>query len=117
MSRNRSEIAAEFTWNLNDIFTSWEQWDAARALLESRIEEYASLKGTLAQGEHQILKAFQLNDDLGKLAYTVYFYPSLRHDEDQRDNSERAPPASAGAHGALAGSDGLVQSGIADNSH
>ncbi len=90
MSRERSEIAAEFTWNLNDIFTSWKQWDAARALLESRIDEYAALKGTLAQGAGRILKAFQLNDDLGKLAYTVYFYPSLRHDEDQRDNTVNA---------------------------
>jgi len=90
VSRERSEIAAEFTWNLDDIFTSWEQWDAARALLESRIDEYAALKGTLAQGADRILKAFELNDDLGKLAYTVYFYPSLRYDEDQRDNSVNA---------------------------
>jgi oligoendopeptidase F len=90
VSRNRSEIAAEFTWNLDDIFKSWEEWDAARALLESRIDEYAALRGTLAQGADRILKAFQLNDDLGKLAYTVYFYPSLRHDEDQRDNAVNA---------------------------
>jgi oligoendopeptidase F len=85
--RNRAEIAAEFTWNLDDIFTSWEAWDAARALLESRIDEYAALKGTLAEGGHRLLSAFQLNDDLGKLAYTVYFYPSLKYDEDQRDNT------------------------------
>lgn len=90
MSRERSEIAAEFTWNLDDIFTSWDQWDAARAMLESRVDEYAAFKGTLAQGADRILKAFQLNDDLGKLAYTVYFYPSLKHDEDQRDNSVNA---------------------------
>lgn len=90
MSRTRAEIAPEFTWNLDDIFTTWEAWDAARAMLESRIDEYASLKGTLATGAGQILKAFQLNDDLGKLAYTVYFYPSLKYDEDQRDNAVNA---------------------------
>jgi oligoendopeptidase F len=90
VSRNRAEIAPEFTWNLDDIFKSWEDWDAARALLESRIDEYAALKGTLAQGGHRLLSAFQLNDDLGKLAYTVYFYPSLRYDEDQRDNTVNA---------------------------
>lgn len=90
MSRNRADIAREFTWNLDDIFTSWEAWDAARARLESRIEEYAALKGTLAEGGHRLLTAFQLNDDLGKLAYTVYFYPSLKYDEDQRDNAVNA---------------------------
>jgi oligoendopeptidase F len=90
MSRNRSEIAQEFIWNLNDIFPTWEAWDAARQRLESRIDEYAALKGTLKQGANRLLSAFHLNDALGKLAYTVYFYPSLKYDEDQRDNSVNA---------------------------
>lgn len=90
MSRNRSEIAPEFTWNLNDIFPDWSTWEAALKTLESRIADYAALKGTLAEGGHRLLAAFQLNDELGKLAYTVYFYPSLKYDEDQRDNSVNA---------------------------
>ncbi len=90
MSRNRSEIAAEFTWNLTDIFPSWDAWDDARKRLEARIDEYAALKGTLHQGGDRLLSAFRLNDDLGKLAYTVYFYPSLKYDEDQRDNTVNA---------------------------
>jgi oligoendopeptidase F len=90
MSRNRSEIAAEFTWNLNDIFPDWPAWEAALKALEAKIDEYAAFKGTLAQGGHRLLSAFQLNDTLGKLAYTVYFYPSLKYDEDQRDNSVNA---------------------------
>ena len=90
MSRNRSDIAPEFTWNLDDIFPNWDAWDAARLGLESRIDEYAALKGTLKQGAERLLSAFHLNDALGKLAYTVYFYPSLKYDEDQRDNSVNA---------------------------
>ena len=90
MSRNRSDIATEFTWNLADIFPSWEAWDEARKTLESRIDEYAALKGTLSQGGDRLLSAFHLNDALGKLAYTVYFFPSLKYDEDQRDNSINA---------------------------
>lgn len=90
MSRDRSDIAPEFTWNLDDIFPNWDAWDAARLGLESRIDEYAALKGTLKQGAERLLSAFHLNDALGKLAYTVYFYPSLKYDEDQRDNSVNA---------------------------
>ena len=90
MSRNRSEIAPEFTWNLNDIFPDWSAWESALKTLEARIADYAALKGTLAEGGHRLLMAFQLNDELGKLAYTVYFYPSLKYDEDQRDNSVNA---------------------------
>ena len=90
MSRNRSEIAPEFTWNLTDIFPNWEAWDVARKTLEQKIDDYAALKGVLAEGGHRLLAAFQLNDELGRLTYTVYFYPSLKYDEDQRDNAINA---------------------------
>ena len=49
-----------------------------------------ALKGTLAQGPDRLLAAMQLNDRLGQLAYKVYFYPSLKYDEDQRDNQVNA---------------------------
>lgn len=90
MSRNRAEIAPEFTWNLTDIFPNWEAWDVARKTLEQKIDDYAALKGVLAEGGHRLLSAFRLNDELGRLAYTVYFYPSLKYDEDQRDNAINA---------------------------
>lgn len=89
-SRVRAEIPSEFTWNLADIYPSWEAWEADREVFEQRISEYAALKGTLAQGAGQLRKAFQLNDAMGRLAHMVYFYPSLRYDEDQRDNTINA---------------------------
>ena len=51
--------------------------------------EYAALKGTLAAGPDRLLAAYRLNDALGQLAYRVYYYPSLKFDEDQRDNAVR----------------------------
>jgi oligoendopeptidase F len=84
--RTRADIAESHKWNLEDIFPDWTSWDAARAQLEQRIGEYAALKGTLARGADRLLTAYRLNDELGQLAYKVYFYPSLRYDEDQRDN-------------------------------
>jgi oligoendopeptidase F len=89
-SRNRAEIEAQDKWNLDDIYPNWAAWDVARADLERLIGDYAALKGTLAQGPHPLLAAMQLNDRLGQLAYKVYFYPSLRYDEDQRDNDVNA---------------------------
>ena len=88
--RNRAEIDDQHKWNLTDIYPDWTSWEAARAELERRIGDFAALKGTLAQGPDQLLAAFKLNDDLGQLAYKVYFYPSLKYDEDQRDNQINA---------------------------
>ncbi|HUR21029.1 MAG TPA: oligoendopeptidase F [Vicinamibacterales bacterium] len=89
-SRNRADIPVEYTWNLADIYPDWETWEADRAVLDARIDEYAALKGTLAQGPGQLLKAFELGDAMGKLAHTVYYFPSLKYDEDQRNNDINA---------------------------
>ena len=89
-TRNRGEIPESHKWNLDDIYPDWTAWEAARADLERRIAEYASLKGTLSQGPDRLLAFYELNDTLGQLAYKVYFFPSLKYDEDQRDNQVNA---------------------------
>src|SRR6266545_3803942 len=89
-SRNRGDIPDRFKWNVNDIFQSWEEWDAAYKQLEGGISKYAELKGTLAQGPSRLLEAFRQSETLGQLAYRVWYYPSLQHDEDQRDNTINA---------------------------
>ena len=89
-SRNRADIPVEYTWNLADIYSDWQAWEADRGQLELKIDEYAALKGTLGQGPEQLLTAFRQSDALGKLAHTVYYFPSLKYDEDQRDNDINA---------------------------
>jgi oligoendopeptidase F len=89
-SRRREEIPERFKWNLTDIFEGWPEWEAAYKRLESGIERYAALQGTLAGGPERLLDAFKLSEELGQLAYRVWYFPSLRYDEDQRDNTVNA---------------------------
>ncbi len=89
-SRKRLEIPERFKWNLDDIFTGWDAWDTAFKTLDAGIDRYAALKGTIAQGPDRLLAAFRLSEELGQLAYRVWYFPSLRYDEDQRDNSVNA---------------------------
>jgi len=89
-TRNRLEIPDRFKWNLLDIFQNWDEWGAGYSTLETGIERYATFKGTLAQGPGRLLEAFKLSEQLGQLAYRVWYFPSLRYDEDQRDNSVNA---------------------------
>ena len=89
-TRNRVELPDKFKWNLDDIFTNWDDWSAAFSRLEQGIERYAALKGTLSQGPERLLEAFRLSEELGQLAYRVWYFPSLRYDEDQRDNAVNA---------------------------
>ena len=89
-SRNRPEIHERFKWNVSDIFPSWEAWESGYKALEAGVDRYATLKGTLASGPAALLEAFKLSEDLGQLAYRVWYYPSLQYDEDQRDNTVNA---------------------------
>jgi oligoendopeptidase F len=89
-TRKREDIDSQFKWTLEDIFPTWEAWESAYASLEQKIDEYASLRGSLASGGPALRRAFELADDIGQLEYRVWYYPSLRYDEDQRDNTVNA---------------------------
>ena len=86
-SRRREDVPDRFKWKLADIFPSWEAWEAGYKQLEADIARYAALKGTLAGGPDKLLETFRLSEEMGQLAYRVWYYPSLQYDEDQRDNA------------------------------
>jgi oligoendopeptidase F len=88
--RDRSEIADRFKWNLEDIFHDWAEWQRAYDELEVKIGAYAALQGTLEKGADRLLAAMKMSDDIGQLTYKVWYFASLKHDEDQRDNQINA---------------------------
>ena len=88
--RNRDQIAERFKWNLSNIFSDWDAWQAAYAELDQQITAFAALQGTLAQGGDRLLAALKLRDDIGQLEYKVWYYASLWYDQDQRDNQINA---------------------------
>jgi oligoendopeptidase F len=88
--KSRTEIADKFKWNLRHIFPDWDAWQAAYSELDTRIGQYAELQGTLAKGGDRLLAAMKLSDDIGQLTYRVWYFASLKYDEDQRDNQANA---------------------------
>ncbi|MCP4707805.1 MAG: oligoendopeptidase F family protein, partial [Planctomycetes bacterium] len=82
----RDEIPAKYKWNLSDIYPDWATWEAGLAELETIMDRYAGLQGTLVQGADKLLYAFELSDSLGMLAYKVYRYPALSSVTDTRNN-------------------------------
>jgi len=85
-TRNRAEIPDICKWDLAPIFATWGDWRAAYARLETLIAAFANRRGSLGEGPAPLLAALQAVDELGHLAYAVWYYPALKHDEDQRDN-------------------------------
>lgn len=86
----RSEVDPAHTWDLSAIFPSWEAWEAAVADLEARIGEFTAFAGTLGTSGARLRDALEAHDAIGQLSYRVWYYPSLTHDQDQRDNASAA---------------------------
>src|SRR5436309_12410335 len=88
--RDRHDIPERFKWNLSHIYADWSEWQAAYDELETKIAAYAALQGTLSKGADRLLAAMKLSDDIGQLTYKVWYFASLKYDEDQRDNTINA---------------------------
>jgi oligoendopeptidase F len=88
--RDRADIPDRFKWNLTHIYNDWSEWQAAYDALETKIAAYAALQGTLSQGADRLLAAMKLSDDIGQVTYKVWYFASLKYDEDQRDNQINA---------------------------
>ncbi|RJP78880.1 MAG: oligoendopeptidase F [Candidatus Zixiibacteriota bacterium] len=87
---NRADVPPQYTWNLADIYPSWEAWEADLRIMQERMNQYVALKGTLFQGSEQVLKAYRLGDEIGMLAEKVMHYPALSFDLNQKDNAINA---------------------------
>jgi oligoendopeptidase F len=88
--RDRAAVEERYTWQLNDIFAGWTEWEAACRALSDAIDRFSALQGTLGQGGERLLEALQTMDAAGQLAYKVWYFVALKYDEDQRDNEANA---------------------------
>jgi oligoendopeptidase F len=83
----RSEIAREYTWDLETIFPINEDWDGAFKALQQSIPELEALKGTLAQSGQALLAVLQKHDELFEKLETLFVYASMRKDEDTTNST------------------------------
>lgn len=96
-SRQRADIPAEFRWDFSAIYPSWQAWEAGMTSLQQKMDAFAAMKGSLAQGPDALLKAYLAFDEIGKLQYLVYRYPQLQRDVDTRDQAVSAKFQRVGA--------------------
>lgn len=86
-TRVRADIPAEYRWDFTPIFADWAAWERGLAEMETRMDAFAQLKGTLASGPEAVARAYRDLDEIGKLQYLTYRYPQLQRDVDTRDQS------------------------------
>jgi oligoendopeptidase F len=86
----RDEVPVEFTWDLTAIFSDIAAWEADIVRLEGRLPDVAALQGKVGESARSLLRALQLQDEVGHLVARIYIYASHRKDSDSTDPAGQA---------------------------
>ena len=84
-SPNRADAPAEMKWNLADIYPSWDAWKADLQQVTTLADEIQTLQGKLGQSSDNLLRSLQINEEINKLSYKLYCYPTLSRSVDSRN--------------------------------
>lgn len=83
----RSDIPREYTWNLEHIFPTNDDWERDYKAIAERLPEVEALKGTLAESGQAFLTVLQKRDDLSEKIESLFVYASMRKDEDTTNST------------------------------
>ncbi len=82
----RSEIAVENTWRLEDLYATDELWQQDLVKFQQQIDALAGFAGKISQSASDLLAYMQLNDEISILTERLGNYAMRRGDQDTRDS-------------------------------
>ena len=85
-ARERSDIAAEHKWKLEDLYPSDQAWNDAKEKLASRFDEVTKYKGKLANSASELLACLEFDSRVSREFGRLFSYASMKSDEDTRDS-------------------------------
>ncbi|MHC4153572.1 MAG: oligoendopeptidase F [Planctomycetota bacterium] len=85
-TRERSEISAEHTWKLEDLYASDEAWNNAKEKLAGQFDEVLKYRGKLAGSASELLACLQFSSNISKEFGRLHSYAAMKYDEDTRNS-------------------------------
>jgi len=82
----RKDVPANDKWNLDSIFKSDSEWEAALKELPELTKKVAAYKGKLGESSDTLLAAIKALEQAELKLETVYHYASLKHEADEDDS-------------------------------
>jgi oligoendopeptidase F len=82
MTPARHEIPTAHTWNLDSIFASIGEWEAASQTLLTHLEEIATYNGRLAEGPATLADYLEKTEHIGRLVGKIFMYAGLNYSVD-----------------------------------
>lgn len=78
----RSELDPKYTWDLDPIFSSDDQWEEAVKEIKAYIPKLKDYEGKIGSSADQLLGILKLQDEVLQKLYKVFVYAHLKKDED-----------------------------------
>ena len=78
----RSEVPADYKWNLEAVFPSDDRWEAEFTEIAPLLDRMKSYQGRLGESAQVLLDALKLRDDINFRLERLYAYARMRRDED-----------------------------------
>jgi oligoendopeptidase F len=91
----RSDIEDEYKWDLESIYASDEDWEAAFGRVEERLEEVERYEGRVTESPETLLELLELEEEIMRDVSKVVSYARLRSAEDTRNQEYQALSAKA----------------------
>jgi oligoendopeptidase F len=100
----RSEIDDAYMWDLESIYATDDDWEAAYGTVEERLDELQSFEGRATESGETLLEVLELRDELMRVVDQVTAYARMRSHEDTRDQEAQGMKARAQSLSATASS-------------
>ena len=91
----RSDVDAEYKWDLESMYPDDEAWEEAFEAVRGRVDEIARYEGRLTESPETLLEALELEEEVMREVAQVASYASLRSSEDTRNQEYQALAAKA----------------------
>lgn len=93
----RSDVPAEQTWDLTDLFSSHEEWENELKDLKADVKTVTDFKGALASGSGTLLEALEALNAYQKRIIRMATYANLRSSADGSDPENQRDAAKVSA--------------------
>ena len=94
--KERNEIAAQYKWDLTDMYASTKKWEADIIKYNTLLPEIESYNGRLGDDGETLLAAVQKMEEVEILISNVFVFAGLKSYEDMRDGENYANFSCAG---------------------
>ncbi|RZV11690.1 oligopeptidase F [Natrinema hispanicum] len=92
---DRSEVDEDYTWDLESIYATDDDWEAAYEAVAERVADLDAYEGQTTDDAETLLEVLGLRDEIMREVSTVAAYARMRRDEDTTDQHYQALTARA----------------------